>query len=371
MFRRLSNLAAVLPGRDPVPSISRDTFIVWEPCSYSHAEVVPGYVKYLLDLGYQVSVFLTPKRFEEGLFSRFDDSRVSLNRLSQAAIRRFFKNHRLAQARGILITTARKISGSDNYDEEYALFSGHSAEQKVLLVEHDAKAPVDNGSITPQVITLRKIHYKNAATTVVNPHYFGKVKVAAKTAGVVNFITIGALRGKRRNTGVLIDAAERLRDGGITNFKITIVGRGSLRGIPRAVRKHFHPKGRLDFSHLYEELERSDFFLTLLDPENPLHERYITTGTSGSFQLIYGFQKPCLIAEKFARPNGFDNANSIVYGGNSDLARAMSAAVRMTPLEYDSMQSALKKCADAVYAESLENLRRLIEGRQRADETVQ
>ncbi|MGH8316148.1 MAG: hypothetical protein ACRETU_13475, partial [Steroidobacterales bacterium] len=63
--------------------------------------------------------------------------------------------------------------------------------------------------------------------------------------------------------------------------------------------------------------------------------------------------------------------NSIVYGGNSDLARAMSAAVRMTPLEYDSMQSALKKCADAVYAESLENLRRLIEGRQRADETVQ
>jgi len=28
------------------------------------------------------------------------------------------------------------------------------------------------------------------------------------------------------------------------------------------------------------------------------------------------------------------------------------------------MQGALKKCADAVYAESLENLRRLIEGRQ-------
>src|SRR6267142_1235299 len=118
MFRRLSNLAAVLPGRDPVPSISRDTFIVWEPCTRSHAEVVPGYVKYLLDLGYEVSVLLTPKRIE------------------------------------------------------YGLFSSHSTGQKVLLVEHDAKATVDNGSMTPQVITLRKINYKNAATTAVNPHYF-------------------------------------------------------------------------------------------------------------------------------------------------------------------------------------------------------
>src|SRR6266850_1987516 len=114
MFRRLSNLAAVLPGRDPVPSISRDTFLVWEPCTHSHAEVVPGYVKYLLDLGYAVSVFVTPERYEEGLFSRFTDSRISLNRLSQAAIRRFFRDNRLAQAKGILITTARKISGSDS-----------------------------------------------------------------------------------------------------------------------------------------------------------------------------------------------------------------------------------------------------------------
>jgi len=332
MFRRLSNLAAVLPGRDPVPSISRDTFIVWEPCTHSHAEVVPGYAKYLLDLGYEVSVLLTPKRIEEGLFSRFDDSRLSLNRLSQAAIRRFFRSHGLAEARGILITTARKISGRDDYAKEYALFSGHSSEQKVLLVEHDAKATVDNGSITPQVITLRKLNYKDAATTAINPHYFGRVSVTGKNAGNVNFITIGALRGKRRNAGVLIDAAKGLRASGITNFKITVVGRGSLRGIPRDIREHFDLKGRLDFSHLYEELERSDFFLTLLDPENPLHERYITTGTSGSFQLIYGFRKPCLIAEKFATAIGFNSANSIVYGGNSDLARAMSAAIGMTPL---------------------------------------
>ena len=359
MLNLLRNLAAVLLGRSPAPSISHDTFLVWEPCTYSHAEVVPGYVKYLLDLGFAVSVFVTPQRYEEGLFSRFDDTRISLNRLSQTAIRRFFRANGLAQARGILITTARKISGSDSYEKEYELFAGRTAKQRVLLVEHDARTTVDNGSLTPEIITLRRIHYKNATTTVVNPHYFGNVKVTAKNPDIVNFITIGAMRGKRRNTRLMIDAARSLCDSGIRNFKITIVGRGSLWGIPRDISRHFDFKGRLDFSGLYEEMEKSDFFLTLLDPENPLHERYITTGTSGSFQLIYGFQKPCLIAEKFAAINGFNKSNSIVYATNSELAPAMIDAVRMTAQAYDSMQQALKKCADAVYAESLENMRRL------------
>lgn len=363
MLTRLRTLAGALLRRNPAPSIAQDTFLVWEPCSHSHAEVVPGYVKYLLDLGYEVCVFVTPERYEEGLFSRFDDSRIRLNKLSQAAIRRFFRDNGLAQAKGILITTARKISGGNSYEKEHELFSDHAADQKVLLVEHDAKPTVDNGSITPQIITLRKIHYKNAATTVVNPHYFGNVRVTAKNPDIVNFITIGAIRGKRRNTRLMIDAARTLCDSGIKNFKITIVGRGSLWGIPRDISEHFDIKGRLDFSRLYEELEKSDFFLTLLDPENPLHDRYITTGTSGSFQLIYGFRKPCLIAGKFASANGFNQANSIVYARNSDLALAMSAAVNMTLGEYDSMQQALNKSADALYAESLENMRRLTQGR--------
>ena len=54
-----------------IPVIKDNTFFVWEPCSQSHSEVVPGYVKYLLDLGYHVSVLVNPDRYKEGLFSRF------------------------------------------------------------------------------------------------------------------------------------------------------------------------------------------------------------------------------------------------------------------------------------------------------------
>ena len=48
------------------------------------------------------------------------------------------------------------------------------------------------------------------------------------------------------------------------------------------------------------KIEENDYFLPLLDNRMTEHERYITIGTSGSFQLIYGFAKPCLIHTKFA-----------------------------------------------------------------------
>lgn len=359
MLSRLKKLATTLFGREPTPTISPNSFIVWEPCTYSHAEVLPGYVKYLLDLGYHVVVFATPERFDEGLFSRCSDVRLSLNRLSQRAIRRFFRRHGLLQARGIMITTARKISGKDNYTAEQQLFADRGPDQKLLLVEHDIKAVADNGSLTDQTITLRKPNYKNAMTTVVNPHWFGKVRITDKNNDCVNFVTIGAMRGKRRNATLLIDAARSLRAQGITNFRITVIGRGNLRGVSSAVREHIDIKGRVNFSTLYAELEKADFFLPLLDPENSQHDRYISTGTSGSFQLIYGFAKPCLIAEKFAALNGIQHTNSIVYATNDDLAQAMRTAIHMTPQSYRTMQQALQTQAASIYAESLENLRKL------------
>ena len=47
------------------PIIKENTFLVWEPCGKSHAEVVPGFVKYLLDLGYHVSVLVSSNAYTE------------------------------------------------------------------------------------------------------------------------------------------------------------------------------------------------------------------------------------------------------------------------------------------------------------------
>ena len=61
------------------PEIRENTFIVWEPCSKSHAEVVPGFAEYLLDSGYHVSVLLNNARYDEGLFERFDNENITFN----------------------------------------------------------------------------------------------------------------------------------------------------------------------------------------------------------------------------------------------------------------------------------------------------
>jgi hypothetical protein len=338
------------------PSFTPNTFIVWEPCTHSHAEVVPGYVKYLVDLGFEVAVFVTPKRYDEGLFSRFNHPAVTPYHLSQRAIRRLFRTQGLDQAQGIMVTTARKISGRSDYAAELALFAQRSSGQRLLLVEHDIKPAADCGALTPGIVTLREPHYGAVTTTTVNPHYFGDVRITAKNSDTTRFITIGAMRSKRRNTQLLIEAVNTLHDAGCTHFIITVIGRGSLRGVPAHLHRYFDIKGRVDFSTLYAEMERADFFLPLLDPDNPSHERYITTGTSGSFQLIYGFRTPCLIAEKFAAVNGFHSDNSVVYARNVDLAKAMRSAISMPHETYSTMQNQLQRDADALYQRSLRSL---------------
>ena len=107
-------------------------------------------------------------------------------------------------------------------------------------------------------------------------------------------------------------------------------------------------------------MEQADFFLPLLDAENLAHERYITTGTSGSFQLIFGFATPCVIDEKFAERNYLTSANSILYNGNQSLANAMEHAIEMTSGDYATMQENLKSTATELANCSRENLKKLI-----------
>ena len=57
-----------------VATISEDTYVVVIEPNPFHGETVPGYVKYFLDLGYQVDVFLTYEIAFEQPFNRMDDN---------------------------------------------------------------------------------------------------------------------------------------------------------------------------------------------------------------------------------------------------------------------------------------------------------
>lgn len=344
------------------PIIKKNTFIVWEPCSKSHSEVVPGFTKYLLDLGYRVSVLVNPDRIREGLFSRFDNENILINKLNKKQIQKYFKRSDLSEVKGVLITTAGKLCDSIHYDECYETFNKNVDKNKIFLVEHEIKHSVDNNTWKENIITLREMNYKNAKSVVVNPHYFGDIKINPKNSDITKFVTIGALNDKRKDSSMIINAVSELHNKGITNFKVTVIGKGHLKNLPNELHKYFDIKGRLPFNKMYEEIENSDFILNAYDKNNPQHLRYNTTGTSGNFQLVYGFLKPCIILDDFAKINGFDNENAILYKSSQSYAEAMEKAIIMSVEDYKSIQNNLKNYADKLYTTSLKNFEGLING---------
>ena len=345
------------------PIVKENTFLVWEPCSKSHAEVVPGFCKYLLDLGYHVSVLITPDRYKEGLFSRFNNNEnISFNKLSQKQIKKYFKSADLSDVKGLLVTTVGRLCDDVNYENCYRHFSSYVDKSKIFFVEHEAKFAVDAGTWDEKLITLRKLNYKGAKSIVVNPHYFGDVKKTPKNKDFTNFITVGAIRSKRKNNNRIIDAVTQLHKKGIQNFKVTVIGKGTIKHLPKELHKYLDVKGRLNFSDMYEELEKADFMLTSYDENNIAHQRYNTTGTSGNFQLVYGFLKPCLIIRSFADINGFTDNNSILYNSENDYANAMENAINMSEYEYSKLQADLSLYQKDLYKKSLENIKELING---------
>lgn len=355
------NLFNFFKKKQKTPIIKENTVIVWEACSLSHSEVVPGFVKYFHDLGYHVSVLVDPDRLKEGLFDRFNLDNVTINKIKTKDARKYFKTADLSNIKGIMVTTVGKIHKNIGYEDCIETFNETLDKNKLFLVEHDIKNAVDNNVLDEKIITLREMDYKGAKTIAINPHYFGDVEITPKNEDVVNFLTVGIIRPRKKNNSTIINAALELHKKGVTNFKITVVGKGKIKDIPKEIQKYFDMKGRLPFNKMYEEIEQADYLITSYDDDNERHLRYITTGTSGNFQLIYGFIKPCLINEKFAPLNSFDKNNAILYNGAQEYSKAMEKAINLSQEEYDNLQNNLKETVGDIYKKSLQNLKGLLE----------
>jgi glycosyltransferase involved in cell wall biosynthesis len=248
-----------------------------------------------------------------------------------------------------------------HHEQAHSHFNHSLDKSKLFLVEHDAKPAVDAGTWSKDIITLRKLNYKGADSTSVNPHYFGEVNITPKNQDITNFIMVGKLGTGQSDNSVIINAALQLLKDEITNFKITVVGKGDLDGLPPELAQRVDIKGRLPFDAMFAELEKADFMLTSY--KGPQHDFYRTTGASGNFQLVFGFAKPCIIIDDFAGINGFNNDNAIVYKAPTEYADAMKKAISMSPAEYNVMQSKLAAHAAELRRSSLQNLSELIERR--------
>jgi hypothetical protein len=354
---RVADLASSL--RTGLPDVT-GTFVVWEPCSRHHGEVVPGFVRYLRDLGYRVSVLISPGRVREGLFSRTDDPGVQVFGLPQRTIRRWIRRGGLRGSLGVMVTTASKLPVREDGRIDYEQVFGAVGATPVYVVEHDVRQRVDRGVWDPRSITLRAVDYRGASSVVVNPHDFGTVAITPRSAGPLRFMVVGTLGKGKRAQHRIVDAVRELLGAGERGFEVTVIGKRGMGGLPADVAGMFRVLGRVSFATLYAEVERADVLLTAYEAENADHDFYRTAGTSGNFQLVWGFAKPCVVLREFAPINGFDEDNSIVYDGSGGVADGMRRAIALTPAAYARMQGRLQQDASALADASRRNLASLL-----------
>ncbi len=138
------------------------------------------------------------------------------------------------------------------------------------------------------------------------------------------FITVGSLSAQRKNHNLLIEALQTIYHEGHRDFSVIIVGKENWEKFPATCAPSCMSCGKLDFPAMYEAMRRADYFLPLLDPGNPAHDRYITTGITGSALLIYGFAKIPVIHEN-SLPSTASMTGTHFFTGKKRLAAPCSA----------------------------------------------
>lgn len=325
-----------------------------------HNEVIPGYLKYLTELGYKCDVLIVSKIYQDNVF--FNIPKNLYENLYNA---RYFIIQKILQSPKVKKYKKIFITSNYIYTPEFTLteFKNLQGNNNILFVEHNIKYISTSNIDKYKYICLNNFTRKELENHIVNPHYFGDITITQKNENITKFLIVGRVKNSRQNYSLITDTINKLKAKNIFNYKITLVGfnwGGEIDGYLLS-ETNLEYKGRLNFKDMYKEVEQADFFLTLFDDSNPKHAEYKTSVTSGQIQLIYGFSKPTLIQKSFAPYYGFNENNAILYESNDSFTDAIEKCIKMPQSEYQIIQNNLKTYTASLYQKSLNNLKGLIE----------
>lgn len=361
--------------------------LLLEPNSY-HGEVLPGLTKYFEDIGYNVDVYVQKKVYEEQPFCRYLHSGRVLpynmehihEILSEDAIRNY----------DFLVLSSMEY-GHDGRIERFLDYLGFIPDTKygILGIYHTVTLinQFNDTSLLNEgrLFCLSEFQAQNNAFNMkmLNPHYFCEdLKFFSGFQDKRRFLVIGNAAELHVLVGNVLSLDKKQRD----EISIKYIGGGSI-AIINQIRlfirnpiKHvdligrtikflisylkynsdesnvISKLGRLCFLEMYAEIENTDFIIVMIDKDNPKHQHYLNTVTSGIFQIIIGFHKPCIIQKDVADVYGFTEKNCIIYE-KKNLSSAIARAIQMTDLEYQHMMCNLDNLEKQIYNKSLENLK--------------
>ena len=261
----------------------------------------------------------------------------------------FMRTRHINQYTHVFLMTGKIYSDDGIFDNLARII--YKPKCSIYLIEHDTSRLKLHEKASYKINGIVMLG-KFPGATFVNAHNFGDIKLMPKHKKTT-FVVVGNIVPFRKNFDMLVDAVTKLARAGL-DFRVVCIGSGTF-PMPDDVRPFIETTGRLNFPDVFAQMEAADFFLPLLDPTNPDHDRYITTGVTGSAQLIYGFAKVPLIHEKFAPFYRFDKSNSIIYTGDN-LSTAMRDAISMSDADYEKIRNNLRRTTCQIWDESLGNL---------------
>jgi hypothetical protein len=338
------------------------TVLIIEPNTF-HGEILPGFCHYFSELGYNVTLLIRKENYRNGIFSKFEIEEMPnifcLNNLFMKFILRKIS----CQYDNVYITSSTLAERFGFFGFFYKYLGYHPYGRNGLFyVEHSFPNIINvikNGDIKiQQIIQLSENKTENYNIPMINPNYFGKVKMRAKNKKII-FITVGSLTNKNRNFTLLTNAVKELKSKGYRDFSVFVIGRGTSKRMFNNLPEEIKILGKLNYTDLYNKIEQADYFLPLLDPEFEGHIRYLKGETTGSRQLILGFYKIPLIHSTFAKAYNFSLSNSIIYESNN-LSEAMEDAINLSEDKFMILQKYLEQLTLSIRKESIKNLEEII-----------
>lgn len=323
-----------------------------------HLECLPGHITYFLVLGFNVDVLITKDSVKQKPLCRIDSDKVHVFTCNtRGIIKRILNSKKSKNYEYIFVNSYIIYERALVPCDDYIAFA--SPKKKILFQEHHVDIIRRELISKKQVFVIADLPYNflSEKPLAVCPLDFGKIKKHVKNQ-CTTFIAVGVIKGKeRRNKDILLKICERLHNR--YDFKIIICSREDVPSNPFFAQYpgHFEVYHNPDFEKLYDLIEDADFFLPLLDDSIEEHRRYVQTGTSGSFQLIYGFEKVPIIQEYFAKPHKYTDKNSLIYSSYEELADLSEKACKMSENEYEKYRSSLEKLKQDIRNKSISNIK--------------
>lgn len=180
------------------------TILILEP-NYCHGEVIPGFCRHLLDMGYCVDVLMHHSLARQSPLCCFKEGDIHIFTAMCTSWKRLAKARVLTRYEAILIST------SAFYDTpgwaSFLHMTGLDKFANLLAVEHELKDIPRFGEEEldrqGRLLTLGSF----PRGMMVNPHFFGEIPPAPRNREPV-FITVGSLSAQRKNHELLVEALE-------------------------------------------------------------------------------------------------------------------------------------------------------------------